>query len=464
MKEAFIAVDFGGGSGRVIAASIDHNKLTLDELHRFGNRQINMGGHLYWDFLSLFEEMKTGLRKAVEAGYRLVSVGIDTWGVDFGLIDRHGNLLGNPVCYRDPAAVGGVERYFQKNNVSAHYAEAGIQIMDINTLYRLVDMKEWASDMLAAAHRLLFMPDLFSYFLTGNACNEYTIASTSELIDVNTREWNRALIKRVGLPEHIFGEIVMPGEIRGRLTEDVKRELGIDYDVDVVAVGSHDTASAAYSVTGTYDADGTAFLSSGTWSLLGVILDAPIATEKARLAGFTNEGAVGGKIKFLQNITGLWILQRLIAVWQAEGLSTDYGYLLSEAENADIETVIDVDDSVFTVPSHMDRTIREYCKVHGLKAPETQGETVRCVLQSLAVRYKRGIDEMNSMLPNPIRRLQIIGGGSRNGLLNRLTQEATGLTVDAGPVEATAIGNVLLQAKANGKVSAASDITEIIFK
>ncbi|MDE6369229.1 MAG: rhamnulokinase, partial [Muribaculaceae bacterium] len=337
-------------------------------------------------------------------------------------------------------------------------------IMDINTLYRLVDMKESAPDMLAMAHRLLFMPDLFSYFLTGKACNEYTIASTSELIDVNTREWNRALIKRVGLPEHIFGEIVMPGEMRGRLTKEVKCELGIDYDVDVVAVGSHDTASAAYSVTGTYDIDGTAFLSSGTWSLLGVILDAPVATEKARLAGFTNEGAVGGKIKFLQNITGLWILQSLMAVWHAEGLPTDYGHLLSEAEKANIDTVIDVDDPVFTVPSHMDRTIREYCKAHGLKAPETQGETVRCVLQSLAVRYKRGIDEMNSMLPHPIKRLQIIGGGSRNSLLNRLTQEATGLTVDAGPVEATAIGNVLLQAKVCGKVLDVSDIAYIIFK
>lgn len=462
MKEAFIAVDFGGGSGRVIAASIDHNTLTLDELHRFGNRQISMGGHLYWDFLSLFEEMKTGLHKAVDAGYKLVSIGIDTWGVDFGLIDRNGNLLGNPVCYRDPAAVGGAERYFQHNDISAHYAEAGIQIMDINSLYRLVGMKEWAPDMLAVAHRLLFTPDLFSYFLTGVANNEYTIASTSELIDVHTREWNKTLIKRVGLPEHIFGQIVMPGEVRGRLTEDVKRELGIDYDVNVIAVGSHDTASAVYSVAGTYDSDGTAFLSSGTWSLLGVIVDTPIPTEQARLAGFTNEGGVGGKIRFLQNITGLWILQRLMAVWQEEGLPTDYGHLLSEAEKADIDTVIDVDDPVFTVPSHMDKTIRSYCESHGLKVPATQGETVRCVLQSLAARYKRGIDELNAMLPRPVRRLQVIGGGSRNGLLNRLTQDATGLPVAAGPVEATAIGNVLLQAKAAGRISSPSDITEIV--
>lgn len=463
MKDVYVAVDFGGGSGRVIAASIDAGgKLTLSELHRFVNRQISMGGHLYWDFLSLFEEMKTGLRKAVEAGYRLVSVGIDTWGVDFGLIDRNGNLLGNPVCYRDPAAVGGVERFFRTNDVSAHYAEAGIQIMDINTLYRLVDMKEWAPDMLGAAHRLLFMPDLFSYFLTGLACNEYTIASTSELIDVKSRTWNRNLIRRAALPEEIFGQLVMPGEVRGKLTDDIKRELGIDYDVNVIAVGSHDTASAVHSVAGTYEADGTAFLSSGTWSLLGVVVSEPILSEQARLAGFTNEGCTGGKIKFLQNITGLWILQRLIAVWQHEGLPTDYGHLLAEAERAVIDTVIDVDAPDFTSPADMRRAITDYCRQHGLTVPETQGEIVRCVLQSLAARYKRGIDELNSMLPNPVKRLQVIGGGSRNDLLNRLTREATGLTVDAGPVEATAIGNVLVQAQAAGRITSPSDIAGII--
>lgn len=463
MKEAYIAVDFGGGSGRVIAASIDHDQLILNELHRFGNRRISMGGHLYWDFLALFEEMKTGLRKAVEAGYRLRSVAIDTWGVDFGLIDRNGNLLGNPVSYRDPSVSGGVERFFKTRDISAHYSEAGIQIMDINTLYRLADMRTWAPEILRTAHRLLFMPDLFSYFLTGNATNEYTIASTSELLNVNTRSWNRELIRSVGLPEHIFGEIVMPGEIRGRLTEEIKREIGVDYDVNVVAVGSHDTASAAYTVAGTYATNRTAFLSSGTWSLLGVVLDRPIATEQARLAGFTNEGAVGGKIKFLQNITGLWILQQLMDGWKDEGLPTDYGYLISEASKAEIDTVIEVDDPAFAAPSHMDSTIRSYCEANGYKVPSSQGEMVRCVLQSLAARYKRGIDEMNSLLPEPVERLQIIGGGSRNGLLNRLTQEATGLPVSAGPVEATAIGNILLQIKADGKSTHDLDIDEIKF-
>lgn len=464
MKEAYIAVDFGGGSGRVIAASIDRGQLTLEELHRFDNRQIAMGGHLYWDFLALFQEMKSGLRKAVEAGYRLRSIGIDTWGVDFGLIDRDGNLLGNPLCYRDPAFAGGAGRYFEHNDLAAHYAQAGIQVMDINTLYRLVDMKRTMPCMLAAADRLLFTPDLFCFFLTGVAANEYTIASTSELIDAATGTWNTELIRRAGLPEHIFGRIVMPGEARGSLTADIKREIGIDYDVKVIAVGSHDTASAVYAVPGTYGADGTAFLSSGTWSLLGVVIDEPITTEKARLAGFTNEGAVGGKIKFLQNITGLWILQRLIAAWKDRGLPTDYDYLLSEAELARITTVVDVDDSVFTNPDNMEEAIRGYCQSRELEAPATQGEFVRCVLMSLAARYKRGIDELNSMLPATVSRLQIIGGGSRNALLNRLTEEAIGIPVMAGPVEATAIGNVLLQAVADGVISSASDIDGIINK
>lgn len=464
MKEAYIAVDFGGGSGRVIAASIDRGQLTLEELHRFDNRQIAMGGHLYWDFLALFQEMKSSLRKAVEAGYRLRSVGIDTWGVDFGLIDRDGNLLGNPLCYRDPAFAGGAGRYFEHNDVAAHYAQAGIQIMDINTLYRLVDMKRTMPCMLAAANRLLFTPDLFSFFLTGVATNEYTIASTSELIDAATGTWNTDLIRRAGLPERIFGRLVMPGEVRGSLTADIKREIGIDYDVKVIAVGSHDTASAVYAVPGTYGADGTAFLSSGTWSLLGVVIDEPITTEKARLAGFTNEGAVGGKIKFLQNITGLWILQRLIAAWKDRGLPTDYDYLLSEAERAIITTVVDVDDSVFTNPDNMEKAILGYCQARELEAPATQGEFVRCVLTSLAARYKRGIEELNSMLPAPVSRLQIIGGGSRNALLNRLTEDAIGIPVMAGPVEATAIGNVLLQAVVDGVISSASDIDGIINK
>ena len=461
-KEAFIAVDFGGGSGRVMAGTIDGHTLRLHEVRRFGNRQVTMGGHTYWNFLSLFDEMVSGLADAVNPGYRIRSIGIDTWGVDFGFIDGQGNLLGNPICYRDGGVAGAAEEFFERNGITAaeHYSEAGIQVMDINSVYRLARMVGTDPSMVGAASRLLFTPDLFSYFLTGKAMNEYTIASTSGLLDARTRDWNRALMRKAGIPERLFGEIVMPGNVRGQLTEEVKSRIGIDYDVDVVAVGSHDTAGAVYCVDGDYDSSRTAYLSSGTWSLLGVAIDQPILTEAARENGFTNEGGVGGKIRFLQNITGLWILQNLMSEWAEKGLPTDYGTLLSAADEAVTPAIIDVDDPMFHSPRSMTAAIDTYCREHSMAVPSGQGEYVRCVLQSLAHRYKKGVEGLNALLPEPVARLQIIGGGSRNGLLNRLTAEATGLEVVAGPVEATAIGNILLQAKAAGFDTEA--VTEIL--
>lgn len=462
MKEAFIAVDFGGGSGRVMAGCVSGQTLTLHEVRRFENRQVKLGGHTYWNFLSLFDEMVRGLADAVSAGYKIRSIGIDTWGVDFGFIDSKGNLLGNPICYRDEAVAGASNEFFAGGMTpEEHYGEAGIQIMDINSVFRLAKTIKTEPDIINSASRILFTPDLFSYFLTGKASNEYTIASTSGLLDARTRNWNMELIRKAGLPEHIFGEIVMPGTVRGKLTEDIKARIGVDYDVEVVAVGSHDTASAVYCVGSDYAASRTAYLSSGTWSLLGVTIDEPILSDDARLRGFTNEGAVGGKIRFLQNITGLWILQSLMGQWKEQGLPVDYATLLSAAEEARIDSVIDVDDPVFHSPRSMSEAIVTYCKERSMVVPDGQGEYVRCVLQSLAARYKKGIDGLNELLPQPVGRLQIIGGGSRNGLLNRLTAEATGLEVVAGPVEATAIGNILLQAQSAGVITSPNEIKEI---
>lgn len=315
MKEAYLAIDFGGGSGRVIAGCLSEGELVLDTIYRFPNRQVRMGGHVYWDFLSLFEDMKTGIRMAVEKGYTLKSIGIDTWGVDFGLIDKQGNLVGNPVCYRDSRTDGMPEQVFRRIDPRTHYAVAGTQVMAINTLFQLYAMKQKGSPLLEVADKLLFMPDLFSYFLTGVANNEYSIASTSELMDIQARQWNYPLIRELGLPEHLFGNIVMPGESRGTLKPEVKEELGLEYDVEVIAVASHDTASAVYAVPPAAGGEVTAFLSSGTWSLLGVLTDVPILSEEARMNGFTNEGGAEGKICFLQNITGLWILQKLMGEW-----------------------------------------------------------------------------------------------------------------------------------------------------
>ena len=292
MKNTYLAVDFGGGSGRVMAGYIDGGKLILEEVHRFGNRQVKLGNHVYWDFPALFQDMKDGLKKAAQKGYEVKSIGIDTWGVDFGLIDKNGNLLGNPVCYRDSRTEGMPEEVFNIIDRQAHYAETGTQVININTLFQLYSLKKSDDPQLAAADKLLFMPDLFSYFLTGVANNEYCIASTSELLDAKKRNWNDSLIETLGLPRHIFGDIVMPGTVRGKLKKDIAEETGLG-EVEVVAVGSHDTASAVFAVPTTEKA--SAFLSSGTWSLLGTLVDEPVLTEEARLGGLTNEGAVGGQ-------------------------------------------------------------------------------------------------------------------------------------------------------------------------
>ncbi|MDE7388766.1 MAG: rhamnulokinase, partial [Muribaculaceae bacterium] len=328
----------------------------VTELHRFANRRVKLGHHTYWDFPSLFAEMLTGIRKAVDSGHHIQSIAIDTWGVDFGLIDEAGCMLGLPVCYRDPSTAGFSARRAEIITDSEHYSTAGIQIMEINSIYRLMAMADEQPHMLQAASALLFMPDLFSYFLTGEANVEYSIASTSELLDARTRTWNIGLIRRLGLPERIFGQIVMPGTVRGHLTDDVRRQLGISYDVPVVAVGSHDTASAVYASAAALSPADTAYLSSGTWSLLGVLLDSPNLSEQARSAGFTNEGGVGGKIRFLQNITGLWILQCLVEQWRQRGLIHDYPALIAEAEKPGSETDarIDPDEATFANPSDME--------------------------------------------------------------------------------------------------------------
>lgn len=445
MKEVYLAIDFGGGSGRVMAGCPSGGELQLETIYRFQNRQVRMNGHIYWDFLSLFEDMKKGIRMAVDKGYRIRSIGIDTWGVDFGLIDKLGNLVGNPVCYRDSRTDGMPEQVFGRIDPRTHYAVAGTQVMAINTLFQLYAMKLEGNPQLDIADKLLFMPDLFSYFLTGVANNEYSIASTSELMDIRNCRWNYPLIRELGLPEHLFCDIVMPGESRGVLKPEVMEELGLDYEVEVIAVASHDTASAVYAVPPADNGDVTAFLSSGTWSLLGVVTDAPILTEEARVNGFTNEGGAEGKICFLQNITGLWILQKLMGEWTEAGQCTDYDVLIPAAEEAQFASVIDVDDAQFTSPVNMADTIVSYCRESGQQVPQTQGEFVKCVLLSLAERYKKGIEGLNRLLPRPVTKLQIIGGGSQNRYLNRLTAQATGLQVAAGPVEATAIGNIRAQ-------------------
>lgn len=435
MNNIHIACDFGGGSGRVIAGWLEGGRVRLEEIHRFQNRQVKLGNTLYWDFPALFQDMKAGLHRAAERyGSRIVSIGIDTWGVDFGLIDRHGHLLGLPVCYRDTRTQGLPERYFAIRDRHAHYAHNGTQVMGINTLFQLLAMKEEVS--ISSEAVLLFMPDLFRYFLTGHIANEYTIASTSELLNARTRDWDWELIDDAGLPRSLFQPIVMPGTDCGTILPDIAEETGLDKTVKVIAVASHDTASAVMSIPA-FD-EPTAYISSGTWSLLGVTVDEPILTPEACDAGFTNEGGADGKITFLSNITGLWILQRLAKEWRTD----DWAGMTADARKATNVPLIDVDDSAFTAPESMQRTIFE-----AVGRELSRGETVRCVLESLAKRYDTAIRNLNTMLPDDVQRLHIIGGGSQNTLLNELTEKATGLKVTTGDVEATAIGNILCQCR-----------------
>ena len=458
-KNIYLAADFGGGSGRIIAGFLCHGKLELEEVHRFPNRQVKLGNHIYWDFPALFEEMKSGLKIAVQKGYNVKGIGIDTWGVDFGLIDKHGDLLGNPVCYRDARTEGMPAEVFNVLDEKKHYADTGIQVMAINTLFQLYSMKLNQDSQLELARQLLFMPDLFSYFLTGVANNEYCIASTSELLDARQRSWSQETIRALGLPEHLFGEIIQPGTIRGTLKEDIARETGLGA-VNVIAVGSHDTASAVAAVPATEYP--IAFLSSGTWSLLGVEVDEPILTEEARLAQFTNEGGVEGRIRFLQNITGLWILQRLMSEWKTRGEEQSYDTIIPQAAEAKIDTIIPVDDAAFMNPENMEAALINYCKEHKLQIPRSKAEIVKCVLQSLAFKYRQAVEQLNRCLPSPIRRLNIIGGGSQNKLLNQLTADELGIPVYAGPVEATAIGNILTQAMAKGEIADLRELRDIV--
>lgn len=459
MSKVYLAADFGGGSGRVIAGWLEDGKLTMEEIHRFGNRQVRLGDHVYWDFPALFEDMKAGLKKAASKGYEVESIGVDTWGVDFGLIDRDGQLLGNPVCYRDARTAGMTEKLFETLNPTEHYATTGIQVMEINTLAQLLSIKGTAQ--LEAAEHLLFMPDLFSYFLTGKATNEYCIASTSELLDAKRREWSWETIEALGLPKRIFGDIVMPGTVRGELRKDIAEETGLK-DVKMIAVGSHDTASAVAAVPAIEGDGPVAFLSSGTWSLLGIELPEPILTEEARQAEFTNEGGVGGRIRFLQNITGLWILQRLMAEWKERGEEQTFGELLPAAEQASISSIIPVADAAFTNPPSMEKAISDYCRQSDQPVPQTKGEFVRCLFQSLAKKYKDAIEGVNGLLPESLKRLHIIGGGSQNGLLNQFTADALEIPVWAGPVEATAMGNILVQAMAAGEVADLAELREVV--
>ena len=434
----YIAADFGAGSGRVIVGTPSAEGIQLEEIHRFENNQKMINGHLRWDFNALFNELKTGLKKAfAKYGDEIESIGIDTWGVDYGLLDKDGKLISTPVCYRDDRTKGMLELAFHKLPKEEFFQHAANQFMEINTAFQLLS----SVSELESADKLLFMPDLFNYFLTGKCCNEFTISSTSQLLNSLTHQWDDVIFDRLGLPKRLMQEIVYPGTVIGRLTDELAEELG--GNANVVAVGSHDTASAVASIS---DAnDDWAFISSGTWSLMGTPSKEPIISKEAFDADFTNEGMTDGRIRFLKNITGLWLIQQLVKEWENEGYKCDYSELVKEAEQSTLSSSFDVDDARFMNPEKMSEAIVAYLKERNENVPVTKGDFMRCICISLAKKYAEVKAQMERCTNKKINKIYIVGGGSRNQLLNRLTAEFTGCEVVRGEVEATAMGNVLVQ-------------------
>ena len=438
----FIAADFGAGSGRVIVGTLTltlTQTVELEEIHRFGNEQKMMDGHLRWDFEALFNELKTGLKKAfAKYGDEIKSIGIDTWGVDYGLLDKEGRLIANPICYRDDRTKGMMDVAFQKLPKEEFFQHAANQFMEINTAFQLMSETD-----LQRAERLLFMPDLFNYFLTGKCYNEFTIASTSQLLNTKTHQWDDVIFEKLNLPKHLMQEIIYPGTVIGELTAELAAEVG--GNAKVVAIGSHDTASAVASIKD--DGSDWAFISSGTWSLMGTPSKEPIISKEALESDFTNEGMTDGRIRFLKNITGLWLIQQLVKEWEQEGYKCDYSELVKEAEHSSLDSSFDVDDARFMNPEKMSEAIISYLKEENQELPKSKGDFMRCVCISLAKKYAEVKTQMERCTNKKINKIYIVGGGSKNQLLNRLTAEYTQCEVIRGEVEATAMGNVLVQLK-----------------
>jgi rhamnulokinase len=450
----FAAVDLGASSGRVMAAHVSGRgagTLRLQEVHRFPNRPVRTAGTLHWDILALYRGVLDGLRAAGTSAHgALAGVGIDSWAVDYGLLDASGALLGNPVHYRDTRTEQEADKVAAVLPPPALYEATGLQHLPFNTLYQLTAAR--GSTMLGAASRLLLIPDLIAYWLTGVAGTELTNASTTQLIDPRTRDWSRSVAGAVGIDLTLFPPLRGPGDTAGQLLPDVLEETGLTGPVPVTAVGSHDTASAVVAVPAS--GERFAYIATGTWSLAGMELDAPVLTEASRLANFTNELGVDGTVRYLRNIMGLWLLQECLRTWEAAGQPQRLDQLLREAAGLPgLRSLVDADDPALLAPGDMPRRIAEACRRTGTPVPESPAEITRCVLDSLALAHRRAIEDAQRLSGRAVDTVHIVGGGAHNELLCQLTADACGLPVVAGPAEAAAYGNVLVQARAAGVVS-----------
>lgn len=459
MTKRVLAFDFGASSGRAIIGCFDGDKITLEEVHRFSNDPVSVGGTVYWDVLRLFYEIKQGIIKAKIAG-GFDSIGIDTWGVDFGLIDSEGKLMENPVHYRDARTVGLVDEAFKTMPKEKLYGITGIQFMELNTLFQLISLKKYRPWMLERADKMLFMPDLFGYMLTGKMCAEYSIASTSQLIDLDKRTWSKEILDAFGIKESVFAPLIQPGTVLGELSKEVCEECGVD-PVPVISVCGHDTQSAITSVP-CEDGD-FAFLSSGTWSLFGTELDKPIVNETSMNINITNEGGFDGSTGFLKNIIGLWLIQESRRQWKREGKEYSYADLEKLALAAEpFKCFIDPDAPEFVPHGNIPERVREFCRKTGQFVPETVGEIMRCIYESLAMKYRLTFEKLRECTERDYPVIHVIGGGTKDGLLCQMTANSCDRTVKAGPIEATVMGNVAVQLMSDGSVKNIGQARKIV--
>jgi rhamnulokinase len=456
-RKTFLALDLGAESGRAVLGTLEAGRLRTREVRRFPNGMVNIHGHCHWNVYRLYEEIQAALRDC--AGEELAAIGIDTWGVDFGLVAADGTLLGLPYTYRDPRTVAAMAELESRVSRERLYELTGIQHISINSIYQLHAYVIEHSPLLEAASSLLFIPDLFNYLLTGIRKTEFTFATTSQLYNPRRGGWEDELFAVLGMPRRIMQEIVPPGSILGTLSGEVAQETGVG-PVSVVATASHDTAAAVAAVPA--EGEDWAYISSGTWSLMGVEAQAPIIHAQSAALNLTNEGGVGGTFRVLKNITGLWLLQQCQRAWARE---RDYSYaelVQLAAEAPAFGALIDPSASAFMNPPDMPAAIRRFCQETGQEPPASVGATARCILESLALTYRAVLDELRQVYGRPIRTIHVVGGGARNKLLNQFTADATGLPVVAGPFEATAVGNILVQALALGELGSPAEIRQVV--
>lgn len=461
-KLKMLAIDLGASSGRGIVGSFDGKKLEIVENHRFPNEPVNTNGNFNWDILRIFHEIKSSISKcALSDDKDISSIGIDTWGVDYGYIDKNGALMANPYHYRD-SRTDGIQPYaFQTVPFEELYGITGIQTMNFNTIYQLAADLRDRPYIVENAERLLFTPDLLNYFLTGEKYTEYTIASTGAVLDAKKRAISSELLNKFGIKESLFSPIVMPGHRIGKLSSNVLSEIG-DIKADVVNIAAHDTASAVIAVPAKRGED-FVYISSGTWSLMGVENDEPVINNKSMLYNFTNEGGAGGKIRFLKNIMGLWLEQESRRQWKREGVSYTFDELTELAlKSKPFACFIDPNNTLFSPAGDMPGRIREFCKQTNQYVPQTVGEIVRCIFESLALCYRQTIENIESMTGKHYSSINIVGGGTKEAVLCQWAADASNKTVYAGPVEATAIGNIAMQAISAKEIKDISEAREII--